>query len=335
MSMLEHERIKLVTLQQKIAPALAQVDAEFQLLTAGETPLTREICEHILRGTSKRFRPTLLLLAAQTEEEGIAPGSIIAAACVELVHTATLVHDDFIDGALTRRGLPSVNVKFGAAAALIMGDYLYSKALHKLCTAGQQHAVELLARTTVLMSEAEVLQLEHRWDLEVGEERYLQIIDQKTASLIENSCRIGASFNPRLAAEEDAFGEFGKYTGLVFQITDDIFDYLGDERRLGKPTGQDWEEGRITLPLIAAWRGASEQDRARITELARSRESLARAEVWPHVRDFVQDNGGVDYAFAKAREYGEQAKSALGPVASGPQKDLLAVAVEYVINRLN
>jgi octaprenyl-diphosphate synthase len=334
MSMLDRERVKLITLQQKIAPALAAVDAEFRRITDGDSPLTREICDHIRQGKSKRFRPTLLLLAAQDGDE-FPPAAITAAASVELVHTATLVHDDFIDDALTRRGLPSVNMKYGRSAALIMGDYLYSKALHNLCAAGQDHAVELLARTTVLMSEAEMLQLEHRWDMDIAEERYLRIIDQKTASLIENSCRIGASFNGRLAAHEDAFGAFGNRTGRVFQITDDIFDYLGDERRLGKPTGQDWEEGRITLPLIAAWRAAPTAARDRVAALAAAREPAVRSASWPEVRAFVTGHGGVDYAFAKAREFGEEAKAALGPVASGPQKDLLAVAVEYVINRLN
>jgi len=187
----------------------------------------------------------------------------------------------------------------------------------------------------VLMSEAEMLQLEHRFDMEISEERYHQIIYQKTASLIENSCRIGVSFNSRLVAHEDEFGEFGAKTGLVFQITDDIFDYLGDERRLGKPTGQDWEEGRITLPLIAAWRNADEPTKQRIGELAKLRTASERAACWPEVKQFVTDCGGVDYSFEKAREYGDNAKSALSQVASGPQKDLLAVAVEYVINRLN
>ncbi|MCP4571861.1 MAG: polyprenyl synthetase family protein [bacterium] len=334
MSMLESERVKLATLQKKIAPALAEVDEEFRRITDGDSPLTREICDHIRQGRSKRFRPTLLLLAAQ-DGDTFPPAAITAAASVELVHTATLVHDDFIDEAVTRRGLPSVNDKFGPSAALIMGDYLYSKALHNLCTAGLGDAVELLARTTVHMSEAEMLQLEYRWDMDISEECYRQIIYQKTASLIENSCRIGVSFNPRLAGAVEAFGEFGKHVGLVFQITDDIFDYLGDERRLGKPTGQDWEEGRITLPLIAAWQRASGADRERIGRLAEQRDTTARAECWPEVKQFVLDAGGVDYAFHMARDFGEQAKDALGPLASGPQKDLLAVAVEYVINRLN
>ena len=334
MGLVDKERIKLFTLQQKIGPALAEVEKEFRRITDGDSPLTRDICDHIRQGKSKKFRPTLLLLAAQ-DGEGFAPQAVTAAASVELVHTATLVHDDFIDEAITRRGLPAVNVKYGPSAALIMGDYLYSKALHNLCQAELHHAVELLARTTVLMSEAEMLQLEYRFDMEISEERYMQIIYQKTASLIENSCRIGVSFNQRLAGFEDAFGTFGAQTGLVFQITDDIFDYLGDARRLGKPTGQDWEEGRITLPLIAAWRNGSSPARERIGRLAAETDSAVRAECWAEVKDFVTDFGGVDYAFAKAREFGEEAKAALEPVASGPQKDLLAVAVEYVINRLN
>ncbi|MGD9547002.1 MAG: polyprenyl synthetase family protein [Candidatus Krumholzibacteriia bacterium] len=334
MGLVDKERIKLITLQRSIAPALAEVDREFRRITSGNSPLTTEICDHIHLGKSKRFRPTLLLLAAQ-DGDGFPREAITAAASVELVHTATLVHDDFIDEALTRRGLPSVNQKYGASAALIMGDFLYSKALHNLCEAGLDHAVELLARTTVLMSEAEMLQLEHRYDLDISEDRYLQIIYQKTASLIENSCRIGVSFNRRLAAEEEAFGTFGCKTGLVFQITDDIFDYLGDERRLGKPTGQDWEEGRITLPLIAALANAPDGVRDRIRELSRQTDPALRAAGWPEVRGLVTEFGGVDYSFDKARQFGEEAKLALAPLASGPQKKLLAVAVEYVINRLN
>ncbi|MBM4129642.1 octaprenyl diphosphate synthase, partial [bacterium] len=169
----------------------------------------------------------------------------------------------------------------------------------------------------------------------ISEERYLQIIYQKTASLIESSCRIGVSFNRRLSGCEGEFGDFGAHTGRVFQITDDVFDYLGDERRLGKPTGQDWEEGRITLPLIAARRQAPPAARARLEELSGLRGRRERAACWPEVCAFVTEYGGVDYAFATARRFGEAAKEALGPVASGPQKDLLAVAVEYVINRLN
>jgi octaprenyl-diphosphate synthase len=334
MSLLDRERIQLITLQRKIGPALARFEQEFAEVTDGETPLTREICQHILRGKSKRFRPTLLLLSAQNGQE-IDPEAITAAACVELVHTATLVHDDFIDAALTRRGLPSVNEAWGGAAALIMGDYLYSKALDILCRHGQHYAIELLAKTTLLMSQAEMMQLELKYDLATTEEQYLQVIYQKTASLIETACMIGAQFNPRTDSHLASFGRFGRKIGLVFQITDDIFDYLGDERRLGKPTGQDWEEGRITLPLIAALQAAPGPARDHLAEVAAARESETRAAGWPEVKAFVMEYGGVDSAFAMARQCGEAAKQALAPIASGTQKDLLNIAVEYVINRLN
>jgi octaprenyl-diphosphate synthase len=334
MSLQDFERVKLITLQRRIASAMRRFEEEFAAVTTGGTPLTQEICAHILQGKSKRFRPTLLLLSAKSRN-GLDPRAVTAAACVELVHTATLVHDDFIDAALTRRGQASINEAWGGSAALIMGDYLYSKALEVLCRHGLDEAVRLLSSTTLLMSEAEMLQLELKYDLGISEEQYLRIIYQKTASLIEASCRIGASLNPQVQDHAEAFASFGRKLGLVFQITDDIFDYLGDARRLGKPTGQDWEEGRITLPLIAALKTAGFTSREALALQAAARDGQERSRSWPAVKTFVTDHGGVEYAFTKARQYGEEAKAALAPVASGTQKDLLAVAVEYVINRLN
>jgi octaprenyl-diphosphate synthase len=334
MALPNRELIELITLQQLVAPDLALFEAEFSRITDDTTPLTREICEHLLKGKSKRFRPTLLLLSAKCDGK-VDPQAVTAAACVELVHTATLVHDDFIDDALTRRGLPTVNTTWGGVAALIMGDYLYSRALSILCDKGLNYAVQRLAHTTVLMSQAEMLQLELKYQLPISEEQYLRIIYQKTASLIETACQIGASFNASAQDHKDAFAEFGRKVGLVFQITDDIFDYLGDERRLGKPTGQDWEEGRITLPLIAALAQAPRRERQRFLELASVTVGVPRSERWSEVRAFVTQHDGVEYAFAKARQYGQEAKAALAPVAAGAQKELLATAVDYVINRLN
>ncbi len=169
----------------------------------------------------------------------------------------------------------------------------------------------------------------------VSEDRYRQIIYQKTASLIECACRIGASFLPDGERYDPVFQSFGRQTGLVFQITDDIFDYLGDPRRLGKPTGCDWEEGRITLPLIAAWRAAPPEDRRELAELATTRIPEERAGSWPQVQAFVDRHGGVEYAYERARGYGEEAKQALASLPDGPQRELLTTAVEYVINRLN
>jgi octaprenyl-diphosphate synthase len=334
MSLLDRERVKLLTLQQIVAPELARFEAELGALMGGGSPLVREICHHLQQGRSKRFRPTLLLLAAK-DEGPVDARAVTAAACVELVHTATLVHDDFIDGAVTRRGLPSVNRAWGEAAALIMGDYLYARALDALCARGLEDAVRILAHTTLLMSEAEMLQLESKFSLDLDESLYLRIIEYKTAALIEAACEIGASFNPRGNGHRAIFGRFGRKVGLVFQITDDIFDYLGDERRLGKPTGQDWEEGRVTLPLIAALRQAQPAARDAFVGEARERRDGDWKGMWPRVKAFVAEHGGVDYAFAVARRFGDEAKAELEPVASGVQKKLLASAAEYVINRLN
>lgn len=334
MSILDRERIRLRTLQKIIDPDLARFEAELARIMAGGSPLAREICDHLQQGKSKRFRPTLLLLAAK-DEAPVDQGAVVAAACVELVHTATLVHDDFIDGAVVRRGLPSVNHAWGGAAALIMGDYLYAKAIDDLCGHGLHDAVGALARSTVAMSQAEIMQVELRYSLATTEEQYLQVIERKTASLIATACELGASFHPRVRTERAAFGEFGRKVGLVFQITDDIFDYLGDERRLGKPTGQDWEEGRVTLPLIAALRQAPAAERAAFLDACRDRRGEPWLALWPQVKAFVATHDGVSYARALARRFGDEAKAEIAPIARGAQRELLETAAEYVIHRLN
>lgn len=334
MALVDQERIKLWALQKIIGPELERFDRVYEDLVRGDTPLIDEICDHVKKGKSKRFRPTLLLLSAK-HDGGVDDAAITAAACVEMIHTATLLHDDFIDEALTRRGLPSVTHHWGPATALVMGDYLYSKALDCLVRDGLTDALRRLARTTVLMSQAEMMQIETKYDLGVDLETYRKIIYRKTASLIESTCAIGAGLNPNLVEHAEVFGEFGAKIGFVFQITDDVFDYLGDERRLGKPTGQDWEEGRITLPLIAALAAAPEAERSVLLEGARDLETEDRKAYWPAVKDFVARHGGVEQAREMARAYGDEAKAAITPIARGAQKDLLAVSVEYVLKRLN
>ena len=334
MSLLDRERIQLWSLQKTIGGELDRFDDAYARLMTGETPLIEDVCAHVRQGKSKRFRPTLLLLSAK--HDGPVPDeAITAAACVEMIHTATLVHDDFIDEASTRRGLRSVNDAWSPATALVMGDYFYSKALDALSRHGLRDALDRLASATLKMSQAEMMQLETKNNLDIDRATYLDIIDRKTASLIESACAIGAGFHPGLADATDAFGEFGRKIGFVFQITDDIFDYLGDERRLGKPTGQDWEEGRITLPFIAALNLASDADREALLTVIEPCGPAERAAHWPAVKAFVLEHGGVDEARVTARRYGDEAKSILEPVASGVQKDFLAVAVEYVLRRLN
>jgi octaprenyl-diphosphate synthase len=334
MSLPDFERIKLARLQKRIRPHLDAMQAALDRLTSSDIALADEVGGHVRKGQGKLFRPTLLLLCAM--DEGTIPAAAVeAAAAVELVHTATLVHDDFIDEAMTRRGRPSVNEQYGPATALIMGDLLYTRALQHLARLDLVRPYRLMTDAAVHMSEAEMLQVQTRYDLEIDEDTYLRIIYQKTASLIECACRIGCSFVSGGHELDAVFQQFGRQTGLVFQITDDIFDYLGDPRRLGKPTGRDWEEGRITLPLITAWQQADAAARRELAALAAPRDPAVRAESWPLVQEFVERHGGVDQAYQRARRYGDQAKEALQGLADGSRRELLTVAVEYVINRLN
>jgi octaprenyl-diphosphate synthase len=334
MSLLDRERIQLWSLQKSIGGELDRFDEVYSSLMTGETPLIEDVCAHVRQGKSKRFRPTLLLLSAK-HDGPVADAAVTAAACVEMIHTATLLHDDFIDEAETRRGLESVNQAWNPATALVMGDYYYSKALVELSRHGLRDAVDRLAATTFKMSQAEMMQLETKNDLHISQSTYMEIIDRKTASLIESACAIGAGFHPDLSDATEAFGEFGRKIGFVFQITDDIFDYLGDERRLGKPTGRDWEEGRITLPFIAALGAAPAAARKEFLSLVEPLDPVHRADHWSIVKSFVLEHGGVDEARDIARRFGDEAKSVLEPVAEGVQRDFLSVAVEYVLRRLN
>jgi octaprenyl-diphosphate synthase len=334
MSLLDRERIQLWSLQKSIGGELDRFDEAYTRLMTGETPLIEDVCAHVRQGKSKRFRPTLLLLSAKSKDP-VCDEAVIAAACVEMIHTATLLHDDFIDEADTRRGLESVNQAWDPATALVMGDYFYSKALVTLSQNHLSDALDRLSATTLKMSQAEMMQLETRNNLRITQDVYQDIIDRKTASLIESACAIGAGFHPELADSTEAFGEFGRKIGYVFQITDDIFDYLGDERRLGKPTGRDWEEGRITLPFIAALEGAPDNARKEFLDLVEPLAPEDRAVHWPAVKAFVLEHGGVDEARDAARRFGDDAKSILEPVAEGVQRDFLTVAVDYVLRRLN
>ncbi len=326
------DRVKLQSLQEWIAADLLDLEAEIDGLLSGELPLLQEICAHLAQGKGKRFRPTLLLITSKHQERASAE-ALFAAACIEVVHTASLVHDDFIDDASTRRGLPTINRQWGPSAALIVGDWLYCKVFALMTDRDMFDAMKIVARTCHSMSLAEMMQLERRHRLDLPEQDYLTIIQRKTASVIEASCEIGALLNPHLRSHVAQLARYGREVGLAFQITDDIFDYLGDDRRLGKPVGGDWREGRITLPFLAAWREAEAGERRQLEEAITA--SQTPEALWPEVKSFVQRHGGVEIAHQRARLHGAQAQQAIESIDVRPQRDILANAAEYVLGRLN
>jgi octaprenyl-diphosphate synthase len=293
--------------------------------------LIDEVWEHLLESPGKRLRPLLLLLSARAHG-GIAPHAIMAGAVVEMIHTATLIHDDVVDKARVRRGQSTVNHRWHDGIALMMGDFLYSKSFQLFTAAGLEREMEILADTTNRMSIAEMMQFQFHTKLDMREDEYMLLIGEKTAALIEASCALGAM----LSGVDDAepIRRYGRHVGLAFQITDDLFDYLGDPSVVGKPVGSDLREGKVTLPLIAALRNAPPAARERIEAGIRAG-AVFDGGGWTQVNEFVKTHGGIEYALARAAAFGRIAKDALKPLPPSAERDALDAAVDFIISRCN
>mgnify|MGYP001031587844 CR=1 FL=1 len=296
-----------------------------------DVPIIGEICTGINDVSGKRVRPTVLFLAARslgTAEEDI----VTAGLAVELIHTATLIHDDIIDDHSFRRGKPTIYSTWGHNVATIMGDFLYSKAFAILGEARLYEIMTILSNVTHVMSVGEMMQLQHRKNINVSEDGYIDIIQMKTASLFSASCECGASFSGGGNGHRASYSAFGENIGLAFQITDDLFDYLAADEAIGKPTASDFADGRVTLPFITAFRNAPENARKRVQDIFR--EGFESGSDWNDVVLFVQDYGGIEYSLEKARGYRERAKGHLVEISPSPERDALHLAADYVVDRI-
>jgi octaprenyl-diphosphate synthase len=317
----------LATLQEPVRGDLEQVQRVF--LEAIETDLVRmnEVSHHLLLQQGKKFRPTLVLLASRLGGP-VTADAVRAAAAVELIHTATLLHDDVIDENWIRRGLPTVNAKWNNHLSLILGDYLYSRAFVLLADNRLWSALETLSRTTHTMSEGEMLQILRTDHLDISEEEYFSFIRDKTASLVAASCEIGGRCG---GVDAEALGRFGMNLGVAFQIVDDLLDFTGTEGALGKPVGNDFRVGKVTLPVIAALRNAPREQREIARELLRGRESLNGQ--WSDLLAFIDRYGGIEYTERRALEHGEEAKKALARIGGDGEREALELAVDFVTSR--
>ncbi len=296
-----------------------------------DVPIIGEVCGDLNDVSGKRVRPTVLFLAARSL--GYSEAAMITAGlAVELIHTATLLHDDIIDDHTIRRGKPTVYSTWGHSVATIMGDFLYSKAFALLGEAGLHEIMTILSRVTHMMSVGEMMQFQHRKNINVSEDGYLDIINMKTASLFSAACEAGASFSDRGNGHRNSYSAFGENMGLAFQITDDLFDYLAVDEAIGKPTASDFADGRVTLPFITAFRNAPEEARKRVSDLFRS--GFETYSDWNDIVLFVQDYGGIEYSLEKARVYGERAKGCLDGISPSPERDALHLAADYVVERI-
>jgi len=317
-------------LQQPVAEELRLVHEELTRFLVCDVGLINEIAQHMLRANGKRFRPTLLLLSARLAGPADRR-AVLSASIVELVHTATLVHDDSIDRSFMRRGLPTVNALWNDQTSVIMGDYLYSKAFFLLVENDLLEVVKILARTTHRMSLGEMLEIEKKLDFDVSEDAYYRLIHEKTAVLIAAACEIGSWLGFGDGRERRLLHDFGLNLGMAFQIMDDILDVEGDADTMGKSSGSDIRDGKITLPLIHALREApsSVAERIRRRMLSGEIDTATAAEVGA----FAVEYGGLDYARHRARGYADRAVEMLDGFEDTPTRATLRDSVEYVLAR--
>jgi octaprenyl-diphosphate synthase len=309
---------------------LDAVEKEIRRELDSPVGLIQEMGEYIAGAGGKRLRPILLLLAARLA--GARGERPVRLACVvELLHTATLIHDDVVDRAPLRRGRPSANARWGDDASVLVGDHLYSKSFDLLVRDNDRAIMETLARSTVSMTEAEVFQLERKRSGGTSEADYVRIITHKTASFISACCRIGGLLGGVPARQLDALTRYGLDIGVAFQISDDSLDFVADQDRLGKAIGADLREGKRTLPLIAMLERAKPAQAERVRSMLHE-PTLNPAEI-EEIRRLVLEYDGVDYARNRAHAYARAAKDDLEAFPPSEERDVLSLVADFVVDR--
>jgi octaprenyl-diphosphate synthase len=292
--------------------------------------LIPQVAGHIIAAGGKRLRPMLTLASARMCGYG-GKRHVALAACVEFIHTATLLHDDVVDASDLRRGLATANSVWGNKSSVLVGDFLFSRAFQIMVEDGSLEVLRILANASAVIAEGEVLQLTTANDTETTENAYLEVIRAKTATLFAAACRVGAVVADRPRVEADALDSFGLNLGIAFQLVDDMLDYAADQRTLGKSVGDDFRDGKITLPVVLAFlRGDDEERRfwRRVMEdQEQSEDDLA------HAIQLMEKHGSLRDTVERARHYGAIARDALGLFADGPEKRALIELIQFAIHR--
>ncbi|HUL00386.1 MAG TPA: polyprenyl synthetase family protein, partial [Nitrospirota bacterium] len=296
-----------------------------------DVSLIQEVSKYILGSGGKRLRPLLHLLSARLCGCCEHNTEYVLGSVVEYLHTASLLHDDVVDEAKIRRGRSSANSIWGNQASILVGDYLYSKALYHAVRLENQRVMAVLSETTTTMSEGEVLQLMNIQNADVSEADYLWLVECKTGVLIAASCRLGAIISRAPLSQEDALATYGKKLGLAFQITDDTLDYAADPRQLGKALGKDLAEGKVTLPLIYLMRDADPDERMNLCGILQA-DTISNNDL-TYTLGLMGKYGSVSEALIRAQSLSNEAKAALGVFSnSSPHRALSAIA-DYVVQR--
>ena len=318
-----------MTLEQIRALVTADFEAVDKVVKQrlhSQVALVDQVATYLIYAGGKRLRPLLVLLAARAC--GHSGGRHVdAAAIIEFIHTATLLHDDVVDGSSLRRGRDTANRVFGNQASVLVGDFVYSRAFQMMAALGRQPVMEVMAEATNVIAEGEVLQLMNARDPDTTEERYLEVIYRKTAKLFEAGAEVAAVLANVPAEARRSLAAYGRHLGTAYQLVDDMLDYRSNPKERGKNLGDDLAEGKPTLPLIYALKNGSEPQRAAIREAIR-RGGLAQLEP---VIAAIDATGGLEYSAELARQQSERAIRALAPLADSPYKHGLIALARFAV----
>lgn len=305
----EVERLLAQTLKSRYEPIAAVVD-------------------HVKHYRGKRLRPALLLLVARACGR-VAPAHHVLGAVVEMIHTATLVHDDVLDNATVRRHVATVNAEWGVPASILLGDYLFTHAFHLAATTGSADACRIIGDATNRTCEGELCQGLQRGNLELSEDEYLDVIDGKTADLIACCCRLGALFSGAPAETVERLARYGRWLGLAFQVADDLLDLVGEEHATGKSLGTDLEQQKMTLPLIRLLSAAPATTAGRLRQLLTAPGNHKR----DLLRPYLDGSDALSYATRRAREFAARARGELECLPPSPCRAILEALTERVVQR--
>ena len=326
----QRTRVDLVQMFEPVRADLEAVEREFERQVQSKVGVIPEIGKYIQKSGGKRVRPAVLLMSARLCGYS-GPRAVLNAAVVEFIHTATLVHDDIIDDAELRRGQKSVHSRWGNDVTVLAGDFLYIKSMAMALTQDTLDVVRLLCDVTLRMIEGEIYQLTKNGVVDLSEDEHFEIIRRKTAFLFAGCAQIGGMLGQAGEVRELELREYGFNLGIMFQLVDDLLDFTGESETIGKPIGGDLREGKITLPIIHLLKHGGAEAEALVRGMVEDRD--VTPENWARVKALLAEHHSIEYAYARAVEFGEAAKRHLKVFPDSHEREALMALADYVLYR--
>lgn len=323
------DKNKLVEYTAPVQDDLRDFDARLGDHLQGASPLITSIARHLLKTRGKRIRPAFVFLSSRAADN-FTDFTVQASLAIELIHTATLLHDDVVDESDMRRGQQTVNAEWTNLISVLMGDYLFAKAFKIMVEAESIELMRAISHATERVSVGELRQVEETGNYDLSEQEYTSIVADKTASLFTVSCEAGPILKSRPEQDRKRFADFGEKIGIAFQVADDLLDYVGDAEITGKEPGNDVLTGKVTLPLIHSLRKVGRNSGREIIQLLKD----GRPESFRKVHAFVTENGGIDYAYSRAEDLSAQALDAISGLPESPYLESLTSMVEFTTQRV-